>query len=85
MPIPKHSLSSDGDAPSLPSAAHETWFRNLSCGGGIVPGNETLSGCGRIPGFNDGHVLGEAVRIETARRLDTDVFAKSARLRRRST
>jgi len=35
-------------------------------GGGIVPGNETLSGCGRIPGFNDGRVWVEVVRIETA-------------------
>ena len=25
-------------------------------GGGNVPGIETLSGCGRIPGFNDGRV-----------------------------
>jgi hypothetical protein len=43
-------------------------FRPPTNGGGIVPGNETLSGCGRIPGFNDGHVWVKAVRIETALR-----------------
>ena len=53
MPIPKHCLSADGDATLLPSAAHETWFRNMSCGGGNYTHLRTLIFCGRASGFGD--------------------------------